>query len=282
MLKFMMILLISVLAPNLSAYAQIAMLCRTPKADCASQYDEILPGRPCWCDTAGGPVVGQTEYSSWHPGDASASEDTGRGIGIRASRGFATPDEVPPGDFAAYGVVLFKSLATSFDLQRHKLICEAYLASLPSVAEASVPPSQQMVTIWPIASSEAADELATLPRDAICDVAIRHYSLAYSLDTLERLRSYDATYGRYDLSRAGPFLVAWAPGTKVLDTTSIALFLDLSDVDTWEQAQHEFDLWRTRIQVNPELWRDGFQQESLVSTLREFFDRFGAIIEVVK
>ena len=266
-------------------HAQVAILCRTPLTTCPSTSDEILPGRPCWCDTSDGPAVGQTEYTQRRAHEPPAKQpggETERSVGIRATREFVTPSQLPPDDFAAYGLVLFKSLATSHDIARHKLICEAYLASLPEVGELQVPTREQMVTVWPIASPEAADDLATLPRDAICDAAVAHYSLAYALDTLERLREYDTVYGTYDLSGVGPFLVAWAPGSKVFDTSSIALFLDLSDVDTPEQAQHEFDLWRTRIQSNPDLWRDGFQRESLLTTIRTFFDRYGAIIEVAK
>ena len=187
---------------------------------------------------------------------------------------------MPPESFAAYGVIIFKSRASSFDIERHKLICEAYLSALPHFRELDQPVQNQMVTVWPINSDEVASEINQLRGTEICDRAIDHYGLPFAQGKLAELRAYTSVEGEYDTSSDGPFLVAWAPGTKITDKGAVALFVDMTDVYTYPQAIRLMGNWRDRIQEDPSVWRDGFQSESLVAVLRNFFDRYGAIVEI--
>jgi hypothetical protein len=54
---------------------------------------------------------------------------------VIASRLFAGPDQYPPEEFAAYGILAFRSRASSQDRARHLMICEAYAATLPHADE---------------------------------------------------------------------------------------------------------------------------------------------------
>lgn len=76
--------------------------------------------------------------------------------GVKASRIFAGPGQYPPAEFAAYGIVAFRTLAAPDDRAHYELICEAYVRSLLHVSELDVPPAEQMVTVWPVDSDAVA------------------------------------------------------------------------------------------------------------------------------
>ena len=79
------------------------------------------------------------------------------------------PGQLPPQDFAAYGMVVFTARASRFDRPRHEMFCEAYLSALPTAGELDRPKSEQMVTIWPVTEDGIADALNDAPSDATCD-----------------------------------------------------------------------------------------------------------------
>jgi hypothetical protein len=71
---------------------------------------------------------------------------------VLPSRAFLPPHDIPPEDFAAYGIVAFSQEATSSTTRRHILVCEAFVPTLPAASLTQVPPKQQMVTVWPVDS----------------------------------------------------------------------------------------------------------------------------------
>ena len=205
---------------------------------------------------------------------------------VSATRGFSGPTQFPPHEFSAYGIVAFKRRASSFDRDRHLMVCQAYLAGLPHTSEVSDTPEGQMVTIWPIEDDNNADRLNALGRDEICEDAVEHYGLVQAQNALRILEQYSPGGGSYDLDARGPFLIAWAPTNKILEEGSAALVLDLSDADSYEEIIGWMDRWRERIQENEEMWSSGFDEtagwDKLRGILRDFFDENGTLVRFGK
>lgn len=198
---------------------------------------------------------------------------------VRASRIFAGPEQIPPADFPAYGIVAFTSRPFDAERERHQMLCRAYLAALPRPDELGVALEQQMVTVWPVDDDELADQLNATRDPSVCDDAIDHYALARGLAAI---RAVDDRQVRE--TNRGPYLLAWAPGDAIgwvpdggaiVDPSAPVLVVDLSDVSTAEQARATFILWRTDIEANPQLWQRGWDLERLRSWLQLAADRVG-------
>lgn len=146
-------------------------------------------------DWEGFPASSEQPSGPWKTTAASTS--------VIATRLFAGPNQYPPEEFAAYGILAFRSRASSEDRSRHITICEAYVASLPHSSELNLSASEQMVTIWPVDSDNAANRLNLMPRTDICSVAVNNYGL---VDALQALKDAEATGA--EGSGMGPFLLA--------------------------------------------------------------------------
>ena len=72
------------------------------------------------------------------------------------SRFFAGPNQYPPREFAAYGILAFRSRPSSYNRDRYSMICEAYATALPHASELAVPRGKQMVTVWPLNSDDSS------------------------------------------------------------------------------------------------------------------------------
>ena len=84
-----------------------------------------------------------------------ACQDYG-GVALTPSRQFMAARDIPPRDVAAYGVVALTAKPTTASRGRLLRLCQAYLASLPPRESLrNVPPSRQMVTIWPVENPRA-------------------------------------------------------------------------------------------------------------------------------
>jgi hypothetical protein len=118
---------------------------------------------------------------------------------VRTTRSFFGPHDIPPENFAAYGIVAFPQKATPATIRRHQSICEAFLATLPPVSASGAPISQQMVTVWPIDDASLAERL-NKGSDAICSQAIEHYDLSTGLIALKEAQNQE----HYSLSGQGP------------------------------------------------------------------------------
>jgi len=190
---------------------------------------------------------------------------------ILASRAFAGPTQYPPQQFKAYGIVAFTSKAVSYDFPRHQMICNAYIASLPSYKEISTSINNQMVTVWPIETDSAADRINAMPLDyKLCKEAISSYGFVTALTAINDARNSNAK-----LDGLGPFLLAWSPSGQKGRPDALVLVSNLSNVTTFEQARQVFLRCSHDIVENPEIWENGWNNEKLKAMIRFWADRYG-------
>jgi hypothetical protein len=220
-------------------------------------------------------VVGRSATNSTTPkittGSRSVSIDLNVKVNlIKSSRTFAGPGQYPPEEFAAYGILAFQARASSRDRDRHLMICEAYVTTLPHASELGLPSSAQMATVWPVESASAADRLNEMPREDVCEAAVDEYGLVAAKQALK-----DAASAGVDTSARGPFLLAWSPSKDKGRTNALVLVGDLSEVTTYEQAQEILRTWSSDIERDPQLWQDGWNVQLLRTKIRLWVDKYG-------
>ena len=189
---------------------------------------------------------------------------------VVASRLFAGPGQYPPEEFAAYGILAFRSRASSHDRARHLMICEAYAASLPRASELDIDIADQMATVWPVDADRSSDELNRMPGTGMCEIAVDHYGLAMALQALK-----DAELAGMVASGIGPFLLAWSPSGDKGKADALVLVTDLSGVTTFRQAQELLLQWSRDIEGDPSLWRNGWDLERVRLKVRLWVDDYG-------
>ena len=191
------------------------------------------------------------------------------------TRAFAGPGQFPPAGFRGYGFVAFPARASDFDLDRHMIICQAYLTSLPSTSSVQQSREDQFVTVWPLVDPVVAAELNLVSSRAqaggACSRAIDAYDDSRSRDVISMVRQNDAP----DLEGRGPFLFGWIPADGYGEEGNLILMLDLSRVTTYEQALTQLQSWQQKVETNPELLRDGFSLENLRRLVRDWSDLNG-------
>ncbi|MEX2644398.1 MAG: PRC-barrel domain-containing protein [Acetobacterales bacterium] len=233
----------------------------------ASQQPRPRPS-PAPSPTISGPTISAPPAAANGGGEMAAGNGVPRSAPlITASRAFLGPHDIPPREFAAYGIVAFPQGAVDDTRDRHRMICEAYIASLPASSELGIPDKDQMVTVWPVVAEEVAVELASR---ADCAVAVDRYHLVTALTALRQ-----AAFTGMDISGDGPYLLAWAPPDTKGEPDALVLRADLSDVTTARQALDIFRDWRREIEQKPELWRGGWSMQTLRLTLRLWADKYG-------
>jgi hypothetical protein len=191
---------------------------------------------------------------------------------VLPSRAFLPPHDIPPEDFAAYGIVAFSEKATSSTTRRHVAVCEAFVATLPAASLAKVPPKQQMVTVWPVDSTPIPAALVGGKPD--CKVAVERYDLPTALTALKEARQ-----SRTAFSGQGPYLLAWAPSSTKGKKDALVLTADLSDARTDVDFLNRFRAWRDEIEKKPEVWgRGGWSELDLRPLIRRWGDKWGTMI----
>jgi hypothetical protein len=185
-------------------------------------------------------LFGQVPGTTWTPA-------SGRPPPVLPTRAFLPPHDVPPENFAAYGIVAFQEKAMSSTATRHRTVCEAFIASLPPVSLAPVPAQQQMVTVWPVDSTTIPEQLQ---RANPGDVAVQHYDLPTALTALKEARTQQHT----EFSGQGPHLLGWAPSSTKGQKDALVLVVDLSNARTSAELLERFKFWREQIEQKPELW----------------------------
>jgi hypothetical protein len=201
---------------------------------------------------------------------------------VRASRMFAGPGQYPPKDFAAYGIVAFTSAPTKYDRDRYVLICAAYGASLPharSLEKKEIPLKEQMVTVWPVKDEHVADDLNTVYREIVytCDRSVDEYDLVVSRQAIKEAHRAGVTF-----SGRGPYLLAWSPGRSKGEEDALVLMSDLSGLTKYADIRNVFFQWTNDIEKNPELWKMGWDVETVRQLIRRWADRWGpAILSLV-
>lgn len=193
---------------------------------------------------------------------------------VLASRVFSGPSQHPPSDFAAYGILAFRSLpSSSHDRDRYIAICLAYVNALAHTSQLSVAPKEQMVTVWPIDADATADVLNMTKvgdRETACDLAVDHYGLIAAQKDLKAARA-----AGFKADGIGPYLLAWAPTSVYGKKSAIVLNVDFSNVTTYAVALSKMQRWAERIEDNPEVWRRGWNINDLISSTRDWLDENG-------
>ncbi len=193
---------------------------------------------------------------------------------VFATRQFAMREDYPPANFAAYGIVAFSAQATSGEEGRYKTICEAYFSTLIDSGSSGAAVESQMVTVWPIINDHPdglIDRLNTQVReDGMCADAVKYYDL-----TIARIALRHAEMAGVEMSGPGPFLLAWAPGTKKGRKDTAVLVADLSDVRSESDAREAMRIWREDIEGDPAFWTTGFSALKLRAKLRQLVNRYG-------
>jgi hypothetical protein len=197
---------------------------------------------------------------------------------IRASRAFSAPGQYPPNQFAAYAIVAFQALATDAnEMARYKSICKGFLAAIPAAAslrKAGIPFSEQMVTIWPLVSAPLAATLnaTSASNNSNCQQVVASTNLLVAHDAIHKASKLSRNIS---FNGRGPYLIAWAPATSFGKSDAAVLVLDLSNVTTNDGAVAVFQEWSDKIEQNPNLWKGGWNLNSLRITLRLWADRWG-------
>ena len=211
--------------------------------------------------------------------ERAGSHETGAGWDqtLSASGSFVEPHDYPPYEFGAYGIVAFPETWTISTKQRYLWVCEAFVATLPASSSLSRPPEQQMVTVWPIDTPTLARQLSggtTLAdRIAGCKDAVEHYDLKTALIALQEAgKAKGEVFGG-----EGPFLLAWSPASSKGKVDALVLVADLSNVPTEDALLERFRRWRQDIELNPDLFRDGWTVDRLRVAIKDWADKWGNI-----
>jgi hypothetical protein len=197
-------------------------------------------------------------------------------LSVRASRVFTGPEQYPPKDFAAYGIVAFRSAPTDYDSDRFLLVCEAYSASLPHTHDLkNVSRDEQMVTVWPVTSIQTADGLNAGYQDkkVACEGAVGNYNLVTARQAIR-----EAELAGVEVSGRGPYLLAWSPARTKGKKDALVLVANLSDKTTYDDVRDVFMWWAEKIEQNPELWKERWNIEKVRVVVREWADKFGPMI----
>lgn len=197
-------------------------------------------------------------------------------LDVKASRIFGGPDEYPPTDFAAYGIVAFPAKVSSYDKERHLMMCEAYASVILPAAASPVSRKHQMTTVWPVDTVASARRATKARRKDTCNAAVENYGLATSL---KAIRMAKVTGAKVD--GRGPFLIAWSPPTSMGQESAVVLFANLSDVADYETATEVMSRWVSDIETNPELWKDGGFDSGVRATVRRWADHYGPMLLTV-
>lgn len=194
----------------------------------------------------------------------------------RASRLFISQrDRNLSRKYSAFAVVAFTSVAAPSDSIRYINICQAFMASLPSSGDEGMPEEiQQMVTAWPVSDQETAKLLnPSTDIQSSCNTAVNKYDLVQSLSYLDIARK-----SGFKPKTNGPFIIAWSPSQEIGNVNIKFLTMDLSNIKTYEQARNVFLIWQKKIQQDPRLWKNGWDEKSTLQTIGSWLDSSGTIL----
>ncbi|MEM7176838.1 MAG: hypothetical protein AAF503_03955 [Pseudomonadota bacterium] len=136
-----------------------------------------------------------------------------------------------------------------------------------------------MVTLFPVRDGEIAARIeftADVAGDfqAACQLAANNYDLLTAQTAIKHAELADRrTDGIRSFGRRGPYLLAWSPGRSKGQKDTLVLVADLSDDESYEQALSDFQLWAHDIQLNSDLWREGWTLEGLKLAIQRWADR---------
>lgn len=76
----------------------------------------------------------------------------------------------------------------------------------------------------------------------------------------------------------GPYLFGWIPAEEFGAEGSLIPMVDLSRIEAYDQALALFESWKTRIETDPALMRDGLSVEGMRLTIRDWADQHGTTL----
>ena|SRR5262245_24228135 len=198
----------------------------------------------------------------------SAPNTVARAPRLVPARVYLRAADIPPPSIGAYGVVAFRSKPTPANRERLLRACIAYRASLPPqrTLPSSIPPSNQMLTIWPLDEPDASEAL----KDD-CDFAVDHYDLVGGILAIQDASRHQGA----NLEGMGPFLIGWSPSNARGVPDKVVLIFDLSRLESQASFDEAFTIWQKRIVENPTLWVSGFSVIKIRLALRDFVDHYG-------
>src|SRR5262249_5499070 len=118
-----------------------------------SQNDILLGG------SGSNDLTGPNSWISKTLRGSSTTLDPKSAPALVPARVYLRAADIPPPSVGAYGVVALRSKATPANRERLLRTCMAYRASLPpqKTLPSSIPPSNQMLTIWPLDEPDSTD-----------------------------------------------------------------------------------------------------------------------------
>ena len=268
--------------PAFSLAVMLAAASLPSQAACPQAQKELCLAGHCICVPEGASAIATNPAIDTDVPAVEASEEGAQPASVEPtkptkpvlpSRSFMGPHDIPPVNFAAYGIVAFPQNATSETAPRHRAVCEAFLASLPEASKIDVPEKEQMVTIWPLDDPRLAAALAGQAYETACQTAVSHYDLPTALKALHEARTQE----KISLSGAGPYLLAWAPSSEKGKASAIVLIADLSAATKTDQFLAFFRDWREDIVKRPELWRKGWSP-NILTLIQHWADKWGTMI----
>jgi hypothetical protein len=179
---------------------------------------------------------------------------------------------------SAFGIVAFTNEATDATRPRFAAVCQAYVATLSSQAEADragISAAHRMITFWPVTGADATEAWM-----GYCPRMVDNYSV---LEAREAVRGAEGSpVARTEglrpgvWTRRGPFLLAWSPPVAPA-SERLYIFMDLSEFETDEDLLTAFRTYRDRVENNPEIWGDDNRFDLTVARvqLRNFLNRYG-------
>jgi len=191
--------------------------------------------------------------------------DLPHSISLTPLRAYLRAVDIPPPGIGAYGVVSFRAKPTPATRARLLMVCEAFKASLPPQSSASVPPADQMLTIWPL-----DDPQSPAARADDCNFLVDHYDLLGGIQAIQ-----DAERQGANLDGDGPYLIGWSPSTTRGVADKLVLVVNMSGFEHQDRFDHAFVFWQRKVVEDPRLWREGFSLDELRLDIRDFVDTYG-------
>ena len=194
-----------------------------------------------------------------------------------ATRIFLAGNEPLPGQFGAVALVIFPN---GSDPARMVQVCRAFVAVLDDSGEVSerLPDAAQMVTIWPVKNGSAVPRSGVVnsaaEADRLCTAAAANYDYLRAQQAMAALPPAE----RLTPATRGPLLAAWAPGASFGRQHVAILRYDLSGVAGQQRLIGAMQIWKNKIERQPELWQSGWNATKVRLWLSTQVDEMGAQI----
>ncbi|MBP2230634.1 hypothetical protein J2847_003939 [Azospirillum agricola] len=183
---------------------------------------------------------------------------TGGAAALRAERVFALPGSSWQTRFGGTSVVVLTRKPLAGERDQYHAICKAWINNFLSIGVGRDPlvlpweTDRIMAVFWPL-DTAYPDE----GKLGNCDYLIDHYDFKVGQQAADSVEASQ-----------GPLLVAWRridPGRKAS--------LSLRSLSSERSISDAFEVWRYRIQLQPESWLDTLDITVLRGALRDFLNR---------